>query len=158
MHNAILFAGCLLPAFSQVVVQRNQIVLRVGSACALTTVSSTLTGRTRDGASTVVTGSTQFNYRLRTSRNGGSAEILQVFDPPSSGGSAEITYTVSPLPGASVRNNTTTTAGVPAPVAQFGANAHTTRAGEPGQIFWTWRTSNAAAVESPSPKLTITCR
>ncbi len=157
MLFAILFVGCVLPAFAQVVAQQNQIVFRVEPACALTTVSSTLTGRTHDGASTVVTGTTQFSYLLRTSRDSGSAEILQVFDPPSSSGSAEINYTVSPLSGASVRNNAATAAGVPAPVAQFGANVHTTRAGEPGQIFWTWRSSNAAKVESPSPKLTITC-
>ena len=158
MRTAILFAGCLLPAFSQVVVRQSQMMLRVEPACALATVSTTLTGQTRDGAYTVVTGSTQFSYLLRTSRDGGSAEILQVFDPPSGGGTAEINYTVSPLPGASVRSNATTTASVPALVAQFGTNAHTTRAGESGQILWTWRAANAATVESPSPRLTITCQ
>jgi hypothetical protein len=158
MRIGVLFAGCLLPALAQVAAQRNELVLRVEPACALTEVSTAVSGRVPDGAYILITGSTRFSYLLRTSRQVGAAEIVQIFDPPPGGGPAVISYTVSLLPNAIARNNGTTTPGVSAPVASFGANAHTSRAGAQGQIVWTWRGPNTAVVESPSPKLSIFCR
>lgn len=158
MRIGVLFAGCLLPALAQVVAQRNELVLRVEPACALSEISSAVTSRVTDGASTLITGNTRFNYRLRTRQHAGAAEIFQVFDPPSTGGRAEITYTVTPLPDATMPASSAATVGVPASIARFGANAHTPRTGTQGQIVWTWRGPNAAAVESPSPKLSIFCR
>jgi hypothetical protein len=158
MRIGVLFAGCLLPALAQVAAQRNELVLRVEPACALTEVSTAVTGRVPDGATTLITGSTRFSYRLRTSQHVGAAEIFQVFNPLPGGGPAMISYTVSLLPNAVVRGNGTTTPGVSVPVARFGANAHTSRAGAQGQIDWTWRGPNTAVVESPGPKLSIFCR
>jgi hypothetical protein len=157
MRIATLFASCLLPVAAQVV-QRGQIALRVEPACALTEVSTSVISRARDGVSTVITGSTRFNYRLRTGRQGGSAEIVQVFDAPQGGGPAEITYTVSPLQGATLGSSKAIAVGAAALVAQFGADAHTARSGVPGEILWTWRASNAAVAESPKPILSISCR
>ncbi len=157
MRTAILFTVCLLPAMAQVI-QRNELVLRIEPACALQTVSNTITGRATAGGVTAITGSTQFRYLLRTSRISGSGEVLLAFDPPPRGGAADVSYSASPLAGAVSRNGSTTTGAPPVAVAQFVANTHTTKAGAAGQISWTWRGPDSATLTSPLPRISINCR
>jgi hypothetical protein len=134
---------------------RTTLSLAISAGCALRDVSTTYTSST-EASNPVITGTTRFTYLLRTSKQGGAAEILLQFPQSPSAPGAALTYHTT-LTGAGIPlsgNHLSPSSAVP--IAQFSTNLHSTRIGDSGTIEWEWRAPSATP--SAPPTLSITCR
>lgn len=97
-----------------------------------------------------LTGTTNYSYRIRTSKTGGTGTItfsIAEFSPADGDGPkvAQLLYTTT---AGSAASTTVTTAATPSTsgtnnVAGFGANAKTTSAGQTGAVSWTLKQPSA---------------
>jgi hypothetical protein len=114
------------------------------------------------------TGTTNFLYKIRTSKTGGTGNIQlrvttdfspsggpSVANPPTAGDTLSYSCTVSspgtPCSGTQVASTSSST-----PVATFGANARSDRAGNSGSVAWTLTNDPAYETGSYSAVVTFT--
>jgi hypothetical protein len=107
-------------------------------------VSDSITDLTETAAFGNLTGTTDYAYRIRTSRTGGTGAItfsIAEFAPADADGPkvTQLEYTTT---AGAAANSTVTTAATPSTsasnaVAGFGANARTTSSGQTGAVSWT---------------------
>jgi len=94
------------------------------------------------------TGTTNFTYKVRTTKTGGSGTITlevtsdfspangpSVATPPTAGDALTYTCTVS-APGTGCTGSLTSSTSAATSVATFGANAHSANAGNTGSVAW----------------------
>ena len=88
------------------------------------------------------TGTTTFDYKIRTTRTGGTGSITAVVSndfgaggPSAAGGDLTYTCTVS-TPGTGCTDTVTASTAATTNVATFGANARSARAGNSGSVSW----------------------
>ena len=126
----------------------NTVSVNVAAEAALT-IGSGATSLTSIGTNFAnYTGSTPFTYFIRTGQSSGTGTInLQVTTdfsptggpsvatPPTSGDALTYTCTVS-SPGTACSGSQTSSSSVTSPVASFGANAHSTKAGNSASVAW----------------------
>ena len=114
------------------------------------------------------TGTTNFTYKVRTTQTGGTGNIqLQVTSdfspsggpsvasPPSGGDTLAYTCTVS-APGTACSGSQTSSTTAATAVATFGANAHSTKAGNTGSTAWTLSNDPVYVTGSYSATVTYT--
>jgi hypothetical protein len=127
----------------------NQVSVTVASEAALTIGASATTLLSSGSNFSDYTGATPFNYFIRTTNVGGTGFIkLQVttdFAPtggPSVGSAPTPTDTLSYMctvsgPGTPCSGSLTSSISAQTSVATFGANAHSTKAGNSASVNWT---------------------
>jgi hypothetical protein len=142
---ALLIAPC---AFAQLgaTTQTSTVSVTVAAEAALTVpTNATLTSTGTNFAD--YTGTTTFNYFVRTTQIGGTGSVtLQVTSdfspangpsvgtPPTAGDTLKYTPTVS-APGSAAAQQTSST-GAATSVGTFGADAHSAKAGNSGSVGW----------------------
>jgi hypothetical protein len=126
----------------------NQVSVTVAAEAALTIGASATTLTSVGTNFSDYTGTTPFTYFIRTTNSGGSGFIkLQVttdFAPtggpsvgtPLTGDTLSYTCTVS-SPGTPCSGSLTSLVSSQTPIAGFGANAHSTKAGNSASVNWT---------------------
>ncbi len=131
-----LMLACLLPAaaLAQLGSASANVRLNLEAACELRAVSTTTSTPVTENGTTRITGTTSFLYLVRTNRLDGSGELrlrLPVLPPLATiTFQTELSGTGQPLSSLSPSSET-------APlVARFGANAHSSDAGNSASIRW----------------------
>jgi len=123
--------------------------VNVGAEAALRIDTGTTSLTTPDTAfGTDYTGTTNYTYKIRTTKTGGTGTIQlkvsadfnaggpSVASPPSAGDTLQYTCTVT-APGTGCTGAQTASTSTPTAVATFGADAKSAKAGNTGSVGWT---------------------
>jgi len=114
------------------------------------------------------TGTTNFTYKIRTGASSGTGTITlqvtadfspsggpSVASPPTAGDTLAYTCTVS-SPGTGCSGSQTSSTTTSTPVATFGANARSAKAGNSGSVSWTLTNDPRYQTGSYSATVTVT--
>ncbi len=147
----ILFAGTVgLGVARAQQIGTTALQVSIGPECEVTISSSTSTS-----LPDAYIGKIDFNYRLRTSRVGGSGAIELALAGRDLG-DATLTYTTTLTGRGDARSGSDLRAvNGPAAIALFGANTRTLRSGDTGSVAWALRKYRGAP---PAVQLSMRCR
>lgn len=135
------------------------------ASIAVNTSSTPLT--TTGGLFADFTGTTNFIYKIRTAQSDGQGHIVlqitsdfdgtggpKVASPPSAGDA--LTYTCTVASGTACGSSQTASTSTTTPVASFGADAHSAKAGDAGSVLWSLTNDPAYKTGSYSATATLT--
>jgi hypothetical protein len=144
----------------------NNVTVNVAAEAALT-IGGAATSLTSSGTNfSDYTGSTPFTYFVRTGASGGSGNINlkvtsdfspnggpSIATPPTAGDTLTYSCTVS-SPATACSGSQTSSTSATTPVASFGANAHSAKAGNSASVSWIL--SNDPLYQTGSYQATVT--
>jgi len=167
----ITIIGCVLLGVATVAMAQNTTTLSVAvNPEAALTVTTGTTNLASLGTNFTIpfTGTTAFNYQIRTTKTGGSGFITakvtgdfgptggpSVGTPPSTGDALSYGCTVS-APAAACTGSITASTSTATSVATFGANATSAKAGNTGSVAWSLTDDPAYATGTYTATVTFT--
>jgi hypothetical protein len=112
----------------------------VGPEATFTAVDATTTMSKSNTTFGAFGGTTNFTYKIRTTKSGGTGSITVLVTSFGTGGPAvsDLAYTcTSPTSGTACSSSTAASTTTASPVVTFGADAHSTDTGDSGTAVWT---------------------
>ena len=112
----------------------------VAAEASFTAVDATTTLTKSDTIFGAYTGTTNFNYKIRTTLSGGTGKITVLVTTFGTGGPdvADLAYTCTALAsGSPCASSTAASTATASSVVTFGADAHSADAGDAGTAVWT---------------------
>jgi hypothetical protein len=112
----------------------------VGPEATFTAVDATTSLTKGDSTFGAYGGTTNFTYKIRTTKSGGTGSITVLVTSFGTGGPAvsDLAYTcTSPTSGTACASSTAASTVTASPVVTFGADAHSTDTGDSGTAVWT---------------------
>ena len=171
MMRKLTMIACSLLAVAGIVRAQNTTTLSVvvpAEAALTVTTGTTSLATTGTNFGTPYTGTTNFNYEIRTTKSSGSGSITakvtadfggaggpSVGTPPSPGDALSYTCTVT-APGASCTGSQTASTTASTSVATFGSGANSARGGNGGSVAWSLTDDPLYATGSYSATVTFT--
>jgi len=145
LATMILLAASLSFAQTWGPTGQSTVQVSIGPEASISITNGTTTVNLTEGSGAFAnfTGETDFSYKVRTTKSGGSGQITVLFSGPLSDGTDSISLTnlsytcAGGSPATPCTGSVTASSSTPTNVDTFSADAHSANAGTAGSVSWT---------------------